>query len=78
MANKMTFITNEEKLDEPQNMDITPLVLADDKGKRKIGQEIVAVNTSNPTAKKLKIVKDPFLQVMEYPMLTMELEKGKK
>ena len=64
--------------DEPQNMDITRLVLEDDKGEREIGQEIVAVNTSNPTAKKLKIVKHPFLQVMEYPTLIMELAKGKK
>ena len=78
MANKLTFLTNEEKLNEPQSMDITLLVLADDKGKRKVGQEIGLVSTSNPTTKKLKIVKDPFLQVVEYPTPTMELEEGKE
>ena len=76
MANKLTFLTDEEKLDEPRNMDMTALVMADDKGKRKIGQENEAISTSNPTAKKLKIVKDPFIQVVEYPTPTMELPKG--
>ena len=61
MENKLTFLSNEEKLNEPKNMDITPLVLADDKGKRKIGQDIVIINTTNPIVKKPKIVKDPFL-----------------
>ena len=36
----------------------------------------LAISTSNPTAKKLKIVKDPFIQVVEYPTPTMELPKG--
>ena len=78
MANKLTFLYDQEKLNEPKNMDITPLVLADDKGKRKIGQQILTINTSIPTSKKPKIVKDPFLQVVEYPTPTMELAKGKE
>lgn len=61
MANKLKFLSEEEKLNEPKNMDITPLVLAYDKGKTKIGQEIMTVSTRNPTTKTPKIVKDPFL-----------------
>lgn len=78
MANKLTFLSNEEKLNEPKNMDITPLVFMDHKGERKIGQAILTIITSSLTAKNTKIVKDPFLWVVEYPTLTMELMKGKQ
>ena len=78
MANKLTFLSNQETLIEPKNMDITPIVLIDKKGNRKIGQEILTISTVSPSSKKPKIVKDPFLQVVEYPTPTMELTKGKE
>ena len=60
MENKLTFLFDQEKLNEPKNMNITPIVSTDDKGKRKIGKEILTINTSSPSAKNPKIVKDPF------------------
>ena len=48
------------------------------KEKRKIGKEALITSTSSPSSKKPKIFKDSFLQVVEYPTPTMELEKGKE
>ena len=48
------------------------------KEKRKIGKEALITSTSSPSSKKPKIVKDSFLQVVEYPTLNMESAKGKE
>lgn len=60
------------------NLVITPSVPTDAKGKRKIWQEMLITSTTSPSTMKPKIVKDSFLQVVEYPTPTMESTKGKE
>ena len=77
MENKLTLPSDQEKQSELMNLVITPSVPIVAKGKRKIGQEALTTSTTSPSTKKPKIVKDSFLQVVEYPTPTMELKKGK-
>ena len=49
--------------------------IVDDKGKRPM--EIIEGNASDRKAKKPKLVKDPFLQVVEYPTPNMIVNEGK-
>ena len=51
----------------------------DPKGKRKVGQDPMIITTSaSPSAKKLKVFKDPFLQFFYYPTPTMETIIGEQ
>ena len=60
------------------NLATTSIVQTDPKGKRKVAQDPMITNTSSPSAKKLKLFKDPFMQIVDYPTPTMEIEKGEE
>ena len=74
-ANKLVLSGEEERSDEIEDMDNIALTIVDPKGKRPMGQQIIGA--SDRKAKRPKLVKDPFLQIVEYPTPTMELAKGK-
>ena len=51
----------------------------DPKGKGKVGQDPMITTTSaSPSTKKLKVFKDPFLQIVDYPTPTMETIIGEQ
>ena len=53
--------------------------LNDHKGKRKMSIVPLETTTStSPSPKKLKVFKDPFLQIVDYPTPTMETAVGEK
>ena len=54
------------------NLETTLNVQTDPKGKRKVGQDPMITTTTSPPSKKLKLPKDPFLQIVDYPTPTME------
>lgn len=56
---------------------LLPMIAVDDRGKRPVGKEIIESNASDRKAKNPKLVKDPFLKVVEYPTPNMIVAKGK-
>ena len=54
------------------NLATTSTVQIDPKGKWKVGQDPMITSTTSPSAKKLKLFKDPFLQIVDYPTPIME------
>lgn len=77
MANELSFPPTLLQIEQAQDMEILTVVPSGDKGKRKVGEELPLVNTQVTTSKKLRAVKDPFIQVVEYSTPTMKTEKGK-
>ena len=43
-----------------------------------MGQDPMITTTTSPTTKKLKLFKDPFLQIVDYPTPTMETTIGEE
>ena len=56
---------------------LLPVIAVDDRRKRPMGQEIIESIASDRKAKNPKLVKDPFLKVVEYPTPNMIVAKGK-
>ena len=53
--------------------------LTDPEGKRKVSQAPLLTTTyASPLAKKIKVFKDPFLQIVDYPTPTMETIVGEQ
>jgi len=77
MANQLSFPLGLLQIEQAQDMEILTLVPLGDKGKRKVGEELTLVNPQVTTSKKPRVVKDPFVQVVEYPTPTMETKRGK-
>ena len=77
MANQLSFPPTLLQIEQAQDMEILTVVPSGDKGKRKVGEELPLVNPQVTTSKKPRVVKDPFIQVVEYPTPAMETEKGK-
>jgi len=79
MANKLTLPTNPDKKSEMMDLVTTSNALTDPKGKRKVSQvPLVIVTFAIPSAKQLKVFKDPFLQIVDYPTPTMETIVGEQ
>ena len=77
MANKLTLPTDPDKQSEMMDLVTTSNPQNDPKGKRKVGQDPTITTTStSPPAKKLKVFKDIFLQIIDYPTPTMETNVG--
>ena len=73
MDNRLTLPTNPNRQSEMMDLVTTSDPLTEPKGKRKVGQApLVTTTSAGPSAKKLKVVKDPFLQIVDYPTPTME------
>ena len=77
MENQLSFALGLLQIKQAQDMEILIVVPLGDKGKRKVGEELPLVNPQVTTSKKPKVVKEPFIQVVEYPTPTMETKKGK-
>lgn len=77
MTNQLSFPLGLLQIEQAQDMEILTTVPSGDKGKIKFGEELPLVNPQVTTSKKSRVVKDPFIQVVEYPTPTMEIEKGK-
>ena len=54
------------------DLETTSNVQTNPKGKRKVGQDPIITTTTSPPTKKLKLFKDPFLQIVDFPTPTME------
>ena len=78
MENKLTLPLDPNKRNEMMDLATTSNVQTDPKGKRKIGQDPMITTTKIPPVKKLKLFKDPFLQIVDYPIPTMEITKGEE
>ena len=78
MANKLTLPSNQERQNEMMNLVTTSTVQTDAKGKRKVGQDPMITSTTSPSAKNLKLFKDPFLEIVDYPTPTMETTRGEQ
>ena len=78
MANKLTLPSDQEKKNQLMNLATTSTIQTDPKGKRKVGQDPMIASTSSPLATNLKLFKDPFLQIVDYPTPTMETKIGEE
>lgn len=79
LANKLTLHTDPDRQIEMMDLVTTSDPLSDPKRKRKMSMVPLATTTStSPSPKMLKIFKDPFLQIVDYPTPTMETIVGKK
>ena len=78
MANKLTLPSDQERHNELMNLVTTSSVPTDAKGKRKVGQDPIVTITTSPSTKRIKLFKDPFLQIMDYPTPTMETTRGEE
>ena len=73
MANKLTLRIDPDRQSEIMDLVTTSDPLTNPKGKRKLGQASMVTTTyAGPSTKKLKVFKDPFLQIVDYPTPTME------
>ena len=79
MATKLTLPSDPKRHSEMMDLGTTSNVQTDPKGKRKVGQDPMITTTSaSPTTKKLKLCKDPFLLIVDYPTPTMETIIGEQ
>ena len=79
MANKLTLPSDPNRKSEMMDLVTTSNPKIDPKGKRKVVQDPMITTTSAiPSAKKLKVFKDPFLQIVDYPTPTMQTIIGEK
>ena len=73
MAKKLTLPSDLDIHSEMIDLVTNSNPQTDPKGKRKVGQDPVITTTyASPSTKKLKVFKDPFLQIVDYPTPTME------
>lgn len=78
MTNKLTLPSDLDRQSEMMDLTTTSNVQTYPKGKRKVGQDPMIATTTSPTTKKLKLFKDPFLQIVDYPTPTMETVIGEQ
>ena len=79
MANKLTLPSDPDRQSEMMDLGTTSNVQTDQKGKRKVGQDPkITTTTASPSTKKLKLFRDPFLQIVDYPTPTMETIIGEQ
>ena len=78
MANKITLPSGPNRQNEMMNLATTSTVQTDTKGKRNIGQDLMITRTTSPLSKNLKLFKDPFFQIVDYPTTTMETTTGEE
>ena len=73
MANKSTLTTYPNMKSEMMDLVTTSDPLTSPKGKKKVSSVSLLTTTfASPLAKKLKVFKDSFLQIVDYPTPTME------
>lgn len=73
LANQLTLHTDPDREMRMMDLITTPNPSFDPKGKRKMSLIPFPVITSTgPSPKRLKVFKDPFLQIVDYPTPTME------
>ena len=68
MANKFTFLDEEEE--DPDKLEIvesTSLDKVEEKGKRPLEQDVEQGSSENNKVKKLKLSKEPIVQILEHP-----------
>ena len=79
LENKLALHINPNMEKEMMDLITTPNTLIGPKGKRKMTLISFPVITStSPSPKRLKLFKDPFLQIVDYPTPIMENVVGKE
>ena len=79
LENKLTLHTDPDREIEMMDLITNPNPLIDPKGKTKMSLvPLSAVTSTSPSPKNLRVFKDPFLQIVDYPTPTMENVVGKK
>ena len=79
MENKLTLPSDPDGQSELMDLETTSNVQTHPKGKRKVDQDPMITTTSAiPSAMNLKVFKDPFLQIVDYPIPTMETVIGEQ
>lgn len=79
MVNKLTLPTYPNRKSEMMDLVTTSYPLIDPKGKMKVSQvPFVTTTSASPSSKKLKVFKDPFLQIVDYPTPTLDTIVGEQ
>jgi hypothetical protein len=79
LENQLTLHTDPDRETVMMDLITTPNPSSNPKGKRKMSLIPFHIITStSPSPKRLKVFKDPFLQIMDYPTPTMENVVGKE
>ena len=79
LENKLTLHTDPDRETEMMDLITTPNPSTEPKGKRKMSLiAFPTITSTSPSPKKLRVFKDPFLQIVEYRTPTMENVAGKK
>lgn len=79
MANMLTLPIDPNRQTKMMDLVNTSDPLIDPKGKRKVGEaHLVTTTSASPLDKKLKVFKDPFLHIVDYPTATMETIVGEE
>ena len=79
MENKLTIPYDPDRWSDMMDLETTSNVQTDPKGKRKVGQDqMITTTTTSSSTKKLKLFKDPFMQIVDYPTPTMEIVIGEQ
>ena len=77
LANKLTLPTDPNTKTEMMDLVTRTDPLTDPKGKRKVSQvPLVTIISARPPTKKIKVFRDPFLHIVDYPTPTMETIVG--
>ena len=74
LANKLALSNEDEESYIIEEMDTTSMVIIDDKGKSPM--EITKGSVVDKKAKNPRLVKETFLQVVEYPTPNMIVDEG--
>lgn len=79
LANKLTLHTDPNREKEMMDLITTPNPLTGPKGKRNMTLiPFLVITSTSPSPKRLKVFKDPFLQIVDYPTPIMENVVGKE
>ena len=76
MSNKLTLPSYPDRQNEMKKLATTSTIQTDPTENRKVGQDPMITSTISPSTKNLKLFKDPFLQIVDYPTPNMETTIG--
>ena len=76
-ANLLSYPPNLLQLEPTQNMDIDTRNTSRDKGKRKLDEDLISIDSQDTPTKKSREMKDLLVKVVEYATPTITTKKGK-
>ena len=77
LANKLTFSSEGEELDDVEELKSTTLTKVEEKGKIPLEQDIAQGSIEKKNAKKPKLAKESILHIVQHPTSKITVAKGK-